>query len=52
MQVLCHYLMSFNEFETKEKEWNVEDASLLAVSLENAISIFNNFYCKRCASSA
>ena len=33
MQVLCHYLMSFYEFETKEKQWNVEDASLLAVLL-------------------
>ena len=39
MQVLCHYLTSFYEFEDKRQE---DDASLLVVLLTNAISIFNN----------
>ena len=38
MQVLCHCLMSFNEFEDKKKK-AVEDASLVVVLLTNAISI-------------
>ena len=40
MQVLwlCHYLISFYEFEDKKQA--VEDASLLVVLLTNAISIF------------